>query len=180
MGKLLDKFFYVFIPIMLGLTLTFTVYTVGQNQKLSEQIIKQNDRLEVIANQQKKSLEITQGDIADLKNTMLCIGLFFNRTDRTNLQITDYNPCVIVNTETGEETVVSFANLQTGEETTSTSQAEDGNGRSVGTDMPLSSSNNNARTPPMQSDNSQNPSDNAQPLLLRAINATMNLIRNLL
>jgi hypothetical protein len=178
MERLLNRFFFILLPVLLGLSLSFNIYTSGQNKKLLEQTLVINKQLQTLNEQQQKSLKTTQNDIRDLKDTLLCIGTFFNQTDRQDLKITTYSPCVIENTSTGEIKKITFS--QYGIEAGSSSELLVD--RQEQSSLRTSSSNSSPQSNRTQSDNSQNVSDlsqgpsNQPNILERMWNATISLV----
>lgn len=86
---------------MLGLTLGISYYNSLRSRQNGDKLIAINKQLVTINEQQKDALDATQKDIYDLKQTLLCIGIFFNYPNRQNLKIDSYTPCVITDTTTG-------------------------------------------------------------------------------
>lgn len=158
MEKLLNRLFFLVLPVLLGLSLTFSYYNAQKSVEIAEGLRQQNERLLGINDAQKQSLDTTKADIKDLKETLLCIGQFFNRDDRANLKITSYSPCKIENTVTGEVTVVPIF-LAAPQTTSATPQAPGPTQCDVRNNGLPSSSNNNPCKQSKQSDNSQNKSD---------------------
>lgn len=160
MEKLLNRLFFLILPILLGLSLTFSYYNAqksSENSKraaeISERLQQQNERLLNINDAQKQSLDTTKKDIKDLKDTLLCIGMFFNYPSRQNLVISSYDPCIVTNTETGETTTLS---LSPGQPATAVSpqgsdQAQSGSRSNTSTSSP----NTTPSVEPPQSDTSQ-------------------------
>lgn len=179
---LVNKIFFVVIPVLLGLSLVFGVYNSSRANQTAEALKKQNEQLVAINENQKKALDTTRGDVADLKETLLCIGVFFSSTDRANLRIKSYVPCVVENMETGESRQLTL----TGEGSPNTPSTNGGSPKSdSGQDNsePSSSSNNTPSRNQEQSDNSQNPQvdpEQSRSLLDRIINGTIETVRGLL
>lgn len=176
--RLVNKIFFVVIPVLLGLSLVFGVYNSSRANQTAEALKKQNEQLVAINETQKKALETTRGDVADLKETLLCIGVFFSSTDRANLRIQNYVPCVVENTKTGESRELNL----TGEGSPNIPSSAEGS-QQTGSDqdnsVPSSSSNNTPQQQPQQSDNSQNPPVQPRSLLERIISGTMDIVRGL-
>lgn len=179
---LVNKIFFVVIPVLLGLSLVFGVYNSSRANQTAEALKKQNEQLVAINENQKKALDTTRGDVADLKETLLCIGVFFSSTDRINLRIKSYVPCVVENMESGEIRQLTL----TGEgspNTPSTNGGSPQNGSGQDNSEPSSSSNNTPSRNQEQSDNSQNPQvdpEQSRSLLDRIINGTIETVRGLL
>lgn len=181
--RLVNRIFFVVIPVLLGLTLVFSVYSSSRANQLADELRRQNETLVAIADAQKNSLETTRHDVADLKETLICIGMFFSSPDRAKLIITSYAPCIVENTDTGESREIS---LQTG----SGSNKPSAPGGSQQSDLssntvPSSSSQNTPPQKPMQSDNSQkppvvNPPEPPRSLLEQLINGTMDIVRRVI
>jgi hypothetical protein len=156
MERLLNRLFFLILPILLGLSLTFSYYNAQKSVEISEGLRSQNERLLGINDAQKESLDTTKKDIRDLKDTLLCIGMFFNYPDRINLIIDSYSPCVVRNTDTGKSTTLSFSGQQaTDVSPRESDQAQSGSRSNVSP----SSSNDTSDDQPPQSDTSQVPSD---------------------
>lgn len=179
--RLVNKIFFVVIPVLLGLSLVFGVYNSSRANQTAEQLKRQNEQLVAINDAQKEALNTTRGDVADLKETLLCIGVFFSSTDRASLRIKSYVPCVVENTETGESRELTL----TGEGSPNTPST---NGGSPKTDSgqdnsePSSSSNNTPSRNQEQSDSSQNPPvvpDPPRSLVQRIINGTIDIVEGL-
>jgi hypothetical protein len=163
MEKLLNRLFFLILPVLLGLSLTFSYYSAqksSENSKraaeISERLQQQNERLLGINDAQKASLDTTKADIKDLKETLLCIGQYFSRDDRITLKITSYSPCKMENIKTGEVTVVPIflAAPQTTAVTPQVSGQTQCDFRNSG-----SSSNNKPCDKKSQSNSSQNKSE---------------------
>lgn len=180
--RLVNKVFFVVIPVLLGLSLVFGVYNSSRANQTAEQLKKQNEQLVAINDQQKESLETTRKDVADLKETLLCIGVFFSSTDRVNLRIKSYVPCVVENTDTGETRELNLTgegSPNTPSGTGDSSQTDSGQDNSESS----SSSDNTPPQKPEQSNNSQNPPvavpEPTRSLLQRLWNGTMNIVEGL-
>lgn len=170
---LINKLFFVVIPVLLGLSLVFSVYNSSRANQTAEQLRIQNERLVDISNQQKNALNTTRGDVADLKETLLCIGVFFSSTDRANLRIKSYVPCVVENAETGESRQLDL----TGEGSPNTPSGSGGSrqsGSGVGNSEPSSSSNDTPSQIPAQPDNSQGEDSSNQGGLLNGVRGLVN------
>lgn len=182
--RLVNKVFFVVIPVLLGLSLVFGVYNSSRANQTAQELKRQNEQLVAINESQENALKTTRGDVADLKETLLCIGVFFSSTDRINLRIKSYVPCVVENMESGEVRQLTL----TGEgspNTPSTNGGSPQNGSDQDNSEPSSSSNNTPPQQPEQSDNSQNPPIVQTPepprsLLERIINGTIETVRGLL
>lgn len=179
--RLVNKVFFVVIPVLLGLSLVFGVYNSSRANQTAEALKKQNEQLVAINETQKKALETTRGDVSDLKETLLCIGVFFSSTDRGNLRIKSYVPCVVENLDTGESRELKL----TGEgspNTPSANQDSQQSGSGQDNSVPSSSSDDTPSQQPGQSDSSQNPPiavPDRPPLLNRIVNGTIETIRGL-
>ena len=149
---------------LLCLTLAFAIITAQQAKNANNQLLQANQHLINISTQQKKDLDTTQKDIKNLKSTLLCIGTFFNSTNRTNLKIDSYEPCIIKDISTGKSIVISTQTESGGQQNTSLApQAPSQTGQ-------------NLRTSPAQ--NTQN-QQNVQPnILQKTTSGIMNTVRS--
>lgn len=179
--RLVNKVFFVVIPVLLGLSLVFGVYNSSRANQTAEQLRKQNEQLVALSESQENALKTTRGDVADLKETLLCIGVFFSSTDRAKLRIKSYVPCVVENMDTGESRELTL----TGEGSPNTPSTNGGSPKTdprQDTSVPSSSSNHTPPQQPEQSDSSQIPPivpDPPRSVFQRIVNGTIDIVEGL-
>lgn len=171
--RLVNKIFFVVIPVLLGLSLVFSVYNSSRANQTAQELRRQNDQLVALSDQQKNSLNTTRSDVADLKETLLCIGVFFSSPDRANLVISSYVPCVVQNTKTGDTRQLNL----TGEGSPNTPSGSGGSRQSgsvVDNSQRSSSSNSTPSQQQPQPDNSQGGDNSDQGGLLNGVRGLVN------
>lgn len=177
--RLVNKVFFVVIPVLLGLSLVFGVYNSSRANQTAQELRKQNEQLVAISENQKEALDTTRGDVADLKETLLCIGVFFSSTDRADLRIKSYVPCVVENSKTGQSRELTL----TGEgspNTPSTNGGSPKNDSGQDNSEPSSSTNNTPSRNQEQSETSQVPPIDDETGLLRSLlNGTIDVVKGL-
>lgn len=165
--KLANKVFYVLVPILLGLSLLFSFYNSQKALEAAEQLKEANEHLIAISERQEADLEVIRGDVKQLRETLLCIGEFFAKPDRENLNITSYSPCVIQDTSTGESQTINLSQQAPPEASQPPAQSQNNRGNA----NPSSNT-----TPPNNPPQQENPQPNA---VERTVNGIMNVINRI-
>lgn len=158
MDKLLNRLYFIVIPVLLVVTGVVLAYTLSNNQRLTAQ----NEQLVAIGQQLKAQSTATHKDVEDVKSTLICIGNFFSIPNRTGVVIDSYAPCKITDTN-GKTTTLSAStsnqqNIGLAPVTLFPTQS------SAHIDQPSSSPNSIATTPVMQPVISQPPQAMTGPL----------------
>lgn len=159
---------------MLGLSIAFAYANNVQTRDLIVQVKQLSQDNKTLSEQNKVLAEQTDKNIEDLRETILCIGTFFSRTDRANLKIETYNPCLISDSKSGETFTYTPSSTQQGQQINpSTAQAESqAKPGSRSGDNSQSPSNN----PPTTPNNTPQPPENERGILQRILDRLTSLI----
>ena len=108
MEKLLNRFFFIVLPILLGLSIAFSYYSARQNTIVLQQVKQLSEDNRNLTRQNKDLSQQVEKDTENINATLQCIFTFFSaEIDRPNTKIATYNPCVLENKVTGEKVDVT-------------------------------------------------------------------------